>query len=65
MIAAKRQWLEEKQQQIEEEVALAKVNWKKEEKEVWNLNKGVSNFCFVYFQENFYVDRLTCCYSAI
>ncbi|XP_040979800.1 centrosomal protein of 152 kDa isoform X3 [Aquila chrysaetos chrysaetos] len=34
MIAAKRQWLEEKEQQVEEEVALAKVHWEKEEKEV-------------------------------
>nr|XP_009512892.1 PREDICTED: centrosomal protein of 152 kDa [Phalacrocorax carbo] len=33
MTAAKRQWLEEKEQQVEEEVALAKVHWKKEEKE--------------------------------
>ncbi|KAM6257456.1 centrosomal protein of 152 kDa isoform 2-T2 [Porphyrio hochstetteri] len=33
MIAAKRQWLEEKEQQIEEEVALAKAHWEKEEKE--------------------------------
>ncbi|KAK4820676.1 hypothetical protein QYF61_003084 [Mycteria americana] len=33
MIAAKRQWLEEKEQQVEEEVALAKVHWEKEEKE--------------------------------
>ncbi|XP_010117318.1 PREDICTED: centrosomal protein of 152 kDa, partial [Chlamydotis macqueenii] len=33
MIAAKRQWLEEKEQQVEEEVALAKVLWEKEEKE--------------------------------
>ncbi|XP_061203342.1 centrosomal protein of 152 kDa isoform X3 [Neopsephotus bourkii] len=34
MIAAKRQWLEEKEQQVEQEVALAKVHWEKEEKEV-------------------------------
>ncbi|XP_075620475.1 centrosomal protein of 152 kDa isoform X1 [Balearica regulorum gibbericeps] len=33
MIAAKRQWLEEKEQQVEEEIALAKVHWEKEEKE--------------------------------
>ncbi|XP_010179234.1 PREDICTED: centrosomal protein of 152 kDa [Mesitornis unicolor] len=33
LIAAKRQWLEEKEQQVEEEVALAKVQWEKEEKE--------------------------------
>ncbi|XP_068266852.1 centrosomal protein of 152 kDa [Nyctibius grandis] len=33
MIAAKRRWLEEKQQQVEEEVALAKVHWEKEEEE--------------------------------
>ncbi|KAM9275735.1 LOW QUALITY PROTEIN: centrosomal protein of 152 kDa [Morus bassanus] len=33
MIAAKRQWLEEKEQQVEKEVALAKVHWEKEEKE--------------------------------
>lgn len=39
MIAAKRQWLEEKEQQVEEEVALAKVHWEKEEKEVWNLGQ--------------------------
>ncbi|XP_041325252.1 centrosomal protein of 152 kDa isoform X2 [Pyrgilauda ruficollis] len=34
MIAAKKQWLEEKNQQVQEEVALAKVHWEKEEKEV-------------------------------
>ncbi|KAM6059542.1 centrosomal protein of 152 kDa isoform 5-T5 [Theristicus caerulescens] len=34
IIAAKRQWLEEKEQQVEEEVALAKVHWEKEEKEL-------------------------------
>ncbi|XP_023789755.1 centrosomal protein of 152 kDa isoform X1 [Cyanistes caeruleus] len=34
MIAAKKQWLEEKDQQVQEEVALAKVHWEKEEKEV-------------------------------
>ncbi|XP_014799763.1 PREDICTED: centrosomal protein of 152 kDa isoform X2 [Calidris pugnax] len=34
MMAAKRQWLEEKEQQVEEEVALAKVHWEKEEKEL-------------------------------
>ncbi|KAM9223831.1 LOW QUALITY PROTEIN: centrosomal protein of 152 kDa [Leptosomus discolor] len=33
MIAAKRQWLEEKEQQVEEKVALAKVLWEKEEEE--------------------------------
>ncbi|XP_042660230.1 centrosomal protein of 152 kDa [Tyto alba] len=33
MTAAKRQWLEEKEQQVEEEVALAKAHWEKEEKE--------------------------------
>ncbi|XP_009070253.1 PREDICTED: centrosomal protein of 152 kDa [Acanthisitta chloris] len=33
MVAAKRQWLEEKEQQVEKEVALAKVHWEKEEKE--------------------------------
>ncbi|XP_027500393.1 centrosomal protein of 152 kDa isoform X2 [Corapipo altera] len=33
MIAAKRKWLEEKEQQVEEKVALAKVHWEKEEKE--------------------------------
>ncbi|XP_010283998.1 PREDICTED: centrosomal protein of 152 kDa [Phaethon lepturus] len=33
MIAAKRQWLEEKEQQVEQEIALAKVRWEKEEKE--------------------------------
>ncbi|XP_074773073.1 centrosomal protein of 152 kDa [Athene noctua] len=33
MIAARRQWLEEKKHQVEEEVALAKVHWEKEEKE--------------------------------
>uniref|UniRef100_A0A8C3NTJ5 Centrosomal protein 152 n=1 Tax=Cyanoderma ruficeps TaxID=181631 RepID=A0A8C3NTJ5_9PASS len=33
MIAAKKQWLEEKTQQVQEEVALAKVHWEKEEKE--------------------------------
>ncbi|KAM7102872.1 centrosomal protein of 152 kDa isoform 4-T5 [Ciconia maguari] len=34
MIAAKRQWLEEKEQQVEEEVALARVHWEKDEKEL-------------------------------
>ncbi|XP_030137632.3 centrosomal protein of 152 kDa isoform X3 [Taeniopygia guttata] len=34
MTAAKKQWLEEKHQQVQEEVALAKVHWEKEEKEV-------------------------------
>ncbi|XP_039579504.1 centrosomal protein of 152 kDa isoform X2 [Passer montanus] len=34
MRAAKKQWLEEKNQQVQEEVALAKVRWEKEEKEV-------------------------------
>ncbi|XP_064245512.1 centrosomal protein of 152 kDa isoform X5 [Passer domesticus] len=33
MRAAKKQWLEEKNQQVQEEVALAKVRWEKEEKE--------------------------------
>ncbi|KAM6119212.1 centrosomal protein of 152 kDa [Pterocles gutturalis] len=33
MIAAKRQWLEEKEQEVEEEVALAKVHWEKEQKQ--------------------------------
>ncbi|OWK62101.1 Centrosomal protein [Lonchura striata] len=33
MTAAKKQWLEEKHQQVQEEVALAKVHWEKEEKE--------------------------------
>ncbi|XP_066184511.1 centrosomal protein of 152 kDa [Sylvia atricapilla] len=33
MVAAKKQWLEEKTQQVQEEVALAKVHWEKEEKE--------------------------------
>ncbi|NWZ61481.1 CE152 protein, partial [Acrocephalus arundinaceus] len=33
MTAAKKQWLEEKNQQVQEEVALAKVNWEKEGKE--------------------------------
>ncbi|KAL9838235.1 centrosomal protein of 152 kDa isoform 2-T2 [Geothlypis trichas] len=33
MTAAKKQWLEEKNQQVQEEVALAKVHWEKEEKE--------------------------------
>ncbi|XP_017925360.3 centrosomal protein of 152 kDa isoform X2 [Manacus vitellinus] len=33
MIAAKRKWLEEQEQQVEEKVALAKVHWEKEEKE--------------------------------
>lgn len=40
MLAAKRKWLEEKEQQVEEEVALAKVHWEKEEKEVRNLDRG-------------------------
>ena len=69
MIAAKRQWLEEKEQQVEEEVALAKVHWEKEEKEVWNLDRGGQKFFFywfIYFQkENLYVDRFMHCYSAI
>ncbi|XP_071297588.1 centrosomal protein of 152 kDa isoform X3 [Agelaius tricolor] len=34
MAAAKKQWLEEKNQQVQEEVASAKVHWEKEEKEV-------------------------------
>ncbi|XP_030137634.3 centrosomal protein of 152 kDa isoform X5 [Taeniopygia guttata] len=34
MTAAKKQWLEEKHQQVQEEVALAKVHWEKEEKEL-------------------------------
>ncbi|XP_039413816.1 centrosomal protein of 152 kDa isoform X3 [Corvus cornix cornix] len=34
MIAAKKQWLEEKEQQVQEEVALAKAHWEKEEKEL-------------------------------
>ncbi|XP_077041368.1 centrosomal protein of 152 kDa isoform X4 [Agelaius phoeniceus] len=34
MAAAKKQWLEEKNQQVQEEVALAKVHWEKEEKEL-------------------------------
>ncbi|XP_039579506.1 centrosomal protein of 152 kDa isoform X4 [Passer montanus] len=34
MRAAKKQWLEEKNQQVQEEVALAKVRWEKEEKEL-------------------------------
>ncbi|NXO07112.1 CE152 protein, partial [Oriolus oriolus] len=33
MIAAKKQWLAEKEQQVQEEVALAKAHWEKEEKE--------------------------------
>ncbi|XP_053844828.1 centrosomal protein of 152 kDa [Vidua macroura] len=33
MTAAKKQWLEEKNQQVQEEVALAKVHWEKEGKE--------------------------------
>ncbi|NXH39737.1 CE152 protein, partial [Dicaeum eximium] len=33
MTAVKKQWQEEKNQQVEEEVALAKVHWEKEEKE--------------------------------
>ncbi|XP_063268745.1 centrosomal protein of 152 kDa isoform X2 [Prinia subflava] len=34
MIAAKKQWLEEKKQQVQEEIALAKAHWEKEEKEL-------------------------------
>ncbi|XP_071297590.1 centrosomal protein of 152 kDa isoform X5 [Agelaius tricolor] len=34
MAAAKKQWLEEKNQQVQEEVASAKVHWEKEEKEL-------------------------------
>ncbi|NWR40897.1 CE152 protein, partial [Regulus satrapa] len=33
MVAAKKQWMEEKNQQVQEEIALAKVRWEKEEKE--------------------------------
>ncbi|XP_009992852.1 PREDICTED: centrosomal protein of 152 kDa [Chaetura pelagica] len=33
LITAKKQWLEEKEQQVEEELALAKVHWEMEEKE--------------------------------
>ncbi|XP_071611340.1 centrosomal protein of 152 kDa [Heliangelus exortis] len=33
LTAAKMQWLEEKEQQVEEKVALARVHWEKEEKE--------------------------------
>ncbi|XP_054128917.1 centrosomal protein of 152 kDa isoform X3 [Melozone crissalis] len=33
MTAAKKQWLEEKNQQVQEEVALAKIRWENEEKE--------------------------------
>lgn len=47
MIAAKKQWMEEKEQQVQEEVALAKAHWEKEEKEVWNLDQGISIFFFV------------------
>lgn len=60
MIAAKRQWLEEKEQQVEEEVALAKVHWEKEEKEVWNLNPGVSIYLFILdglFSEGEFIRR--------
>ncbi|XP_051484532.1 centrosomal protein of 152 kDa isoform X4 [Apus apus] len=34
LITAKKQWLEEKEQQVEEELALAKVHWEMEEKEL-------------------------------
>ncbi|XP_066052281.1 centrosomal protein of 152 kDa isoform X8 [Chamaea fasciata] len=34
MIEARKQWLEEKTQQVQEEVALARVHWEKEEKEL-------------------------------
>ncbi|XP_014743242.1 PREDICTED: LOW QUALITY PROTEIN: centrosomal protein of 152 kDa [Sturnus vulgaris] len=40
MIAAKKRWLEEKNQQVQEEVALAKVHWEKEEKE--NKEQGIA-----------------------
>lgn len=48
MTAAKKQWLEEKNQQVQEEVALAKVHWEKEEKEVWNCDLGNSIFLLLF-----------------
>lgn len=48
MLAAKRQWLEEKEQQVEQEVALAKVHWEKEEKEVWDISGVVLIFFFFF-----------------
>lgn len=48
MTAAKKQWLEEKKKQVEEEVALAKVHWEREEKEVWNLGCLIFYFSFVF-----------------
>lgn len=43
-MAAKKQWLEEKSQQVQEEVALVKIQWEKEEKEVGNLDNEISIF---------------------
>lgn len=48
MMAAKKQWLEEKSQQVQEEVALAKVQWEKEEKEVGILDHGILNFFLLF-----------------
>lgn len=64
MIAAKKQWMEEKEQQVQEEVALAKAHWEKEEKEVWNLDQGISIF-FCSFAVYFQKQNFMCCYSAI
>lgn len=43
MRAAKQQWLKEKREQVEKEVALAKAHWEKEEKKVWSFYLGISN----------------------
>lgn len=63
MLAAKRRWLEEKERQVEEEVALAKVHWEKEEKEVRNLDRGFLLLLLVcyFWKENLYGDRLMHC----
>lgn len=53
MRAAKQQWLKEKGEQVEKEVALAKAHWEKEEKKVWSFYLGISN-------ESNFLRRRTC-----
>lgn len=71
MRAAKQQWLKEKGEQVEKEVALAKVHWEKEEKKVWSFYLGISNEpseATNLFSEGGLVcmyTRLTHCASAI
>lgn len=71
MRAAKQQWLKEKGEQVEKEVALAKVHWEKEEKKVWSFYLGISNEpseATSLFSEGGLVcmyTRLTHCASAI